>query len=185
NVVLIMTTNAGAEVIHQGDVFGFAKQDEDTSYEKMKERLMHVIEKEFKPEFLGRLDEVVVFQRLTRDHLKKIVDIELGKVVKRLAERGLKLHMTDEAREFIIDKGGDVDYGARPLRRSVENYIEDPLSEELLRGTFEGKNAITVTIAEVGDTKRLEFTGALEEEPELATVGSGEGNSNDSNDSGE
>ncbi|MEZ6046037.1 MAG: ATP-dependent Clp protease ATP-binding subunit [Planctomycetaceae bacterium] len=180
NVVLIMTTNAGAEVIHQGDVFGFAKQDDDTSYEKMKERLMHVIEKEFKPEFLGRLDEVVVFQRLTRDHLKKIVDIELGKVIKRLAERGLNLHMTDEAREFIIDKGGDVDYGARPLRRSVENYIEDPLSEELLRGTFEGKNTITVTVEEVGDTKRLEFTGALEEEPELATVGSSEGKSEDS-----
>ncbi|QDU78497.1 ClpA/B family protein [Polystyrenella longa] len=180
NVVLIMTTNAGAEVIHQGDVFGFAKQDEDTSYEKMKERLMHVIEKEFKPEFLGRLDEVVVFQRLTRDHLKKIVDIELDKVFKRLAERGLNLHMTDDAREFIIDKGGDVDYGARPLRRSVENYIEDPLSEELLRGTFEGKNAINVTVVEVGDTKRLEFTGSLEDEPELATVGTSEDKTEDS-----
>ena len=186
NVVLIMTTNAGAEVIHQGDVFGFAKQDEDTSYEKMKERLMHVIEKSFKPEFLGRLDEVVVFQRLTREHLKKIVDIELDKVFKRLAERGLKLHMTDEAREFIIEKGGDVDYGARPLRRSVENYIEDPLSEELLRGTFEGKNSITVTVTEVGDTKRLEFTGSIAEEPELAAVGSGEGKTEgSSNDSGE
>ena len=171
NVVVIMTTNAGAEVIHQGDVFGFAKQDEESSYEKMKERLMHAIEKEFKPEFLGRLDEVVVFQRLTREHLKKIVDIELAKVYQRLGERGLKLELNDETREFIIDKGGDVEYGARPLRRAVENYVEDPLSEELLRGSFEGKNLIKVTIEEVGDTKRLEFTGFLEEEPELATVG--------------
>src|SRR5580693_8961648 len=105
NVVLIMTTNAGADVINQGGVFGFAKQDEETSYEKMKERLKHVIEREFKPEFIGRIDEVVVFRKLTRDDLKQIVDIELSKVYARLSERGLKLELTDEAREFIIDRG--------------------------------------------------------------------------------
>ncbi len=171
NVVLIMTTNAGAEVIHQGDVFGFAKQDEDTSYDKMKERLMHAIEREFKPEFLGRLDEVVVFRRLTRDNLKQIVDIELSKVRERLKERGLSLVLTDEAREFLIEKGGDVDYGARPLRRSVENYVEDPLSEELLRGEFDGKSLITVGVKEVGDQKQLQFIGSVEPEKELAAVG--------------
>ncbi|MGE3316698.1 MAG: AAA family ATPase, partial [Planctomycetaceae bacterium] len=171
NVVLIMTTNAGAEVIHQGDVFGFQKQDADTSYDKMKERLMHAIEREFKPEFLGRLDEVVVFKRLTRENLKEIVDIELAKVRERLGERGLKLVLTDEAREFIIEKGGDVDYGARPLRRSVENYIEDPLSEELLRGVFDGKSLITVSVKEVGEQKQLDFVGSKEAESELATVG--------------
>src|SRR5580658_2397617 len=159
NVVLIMTTNAGADVINQGDVFGFAKQDEESSYEKMKERLKHVIEREFKPEFIGRLDEIVVFRKLTRDDLKQIVDIELSKVYNRLAERGLKLELTDEAREFIIDRGGDTDYGARPLRRSVSTYIEDPLSEELLRGAFEGKGRIIVTVKEVGDLKQLDFVG--------------------------
>ncbi len=106
----------------------------------MKERLKHVIEREFKPEFIGRIDEIVVFRKLTRDDLKKIVDIELSKVCNRLAERGLKLELTDEAREFIIDKGGDTDYGARPLRRSVSTYIEDPLSEELLRGALRGQD---------------------------------------------
>jgi len=173
NVVLIMTTNAGADVINQGDVFGFAKQDDETSYEKMKERLKHVIEREFKPEFIGRIDEVVVFRKLRRDDLKKIVDIELAKVRDRLAERGLKLELTDEAREFIIDKGGDTDYGARPLRRSVSTYIEDPLSEELLRGAFEGKGRIIVTVKEVADQKQLEFVGTNAPEGDLAGVGAG------------
>ena len=98
NAILIMTTNAGADAINQRDVFGFAKQDEESSYEKMKERLKHVIEKEFKPEFIGRIDEVVVFRKLTRNDLKQIVDIELAKVYVRLGERGLKLELTDEAR---------------------------------------------------------------------------------------
>ncbi|HSG70755.1 MAG TPA: ATP-dependent Clp protease ATP-binding subunit, partial [Planctomycetaceae bacterium] len=176
NVVLIMTTNAGAEVIHQGNVFGFSKTDEDSSYEKMKERLMHAIEREFKPEFLGRLDEVVVFRGLTKENLKQIVDIELGKVRERLGERGLKLVLDDDAKEFIIKKGGDIDYGARPLRRAVENWIEDPLSEELLKGTFQGKTKISVHVKEVGDQKQLDFVGSTEEaeeEEQLAAVGSG------------
>jgi ATP-dependent Clp protease ATP-binding subunit ClpC len=174
NVVLIMTTNAGADVINQGDVFGFGKRDEDSNYDKMRERLKHVIEREFKPEFIGRIDEIVVFRKLTRDNLKKIVDIELGKVYNRLAERGLKLELTDEAREFIIDRGGDTDYGARPLRRSVSTYIEDPLSEELLRGAFEGKTRILVTVKEVGDQKQLDFVGTGASEGELVGAGSGD-----------
>ena len=179
NVILIMTTNAGAEVIHQGNVFGFSKADEDTSYDNMKERLKHAIEREFKPEFLGRLDEVVVFRSLTEENLKAIVDIELQKVRDRLGERGLSLELQDDAKAFIISKGSDMDYGARPLRRSVESWIEDPLSEELLKGTFEGKTKITVKVIEVGDTKRLDFEGSTEE-PEMAAVASGEDASEDS-----
>ena len=183
NVVLIMTTNAGASTI-LSEPFGFGKKDDDTSYEKMKERLTQEIERFFKPEFLGRLDEVVVFRQLTRDDLKEIVDIELSKVYERLADRGLALELTDEAREFLIDKGGDLDYGARPLRRSIESCIEDPLSEEILRGAFEGHNRIAVTVKEVGDQKQLDFEGSMvevevdaeaeDEDEELAAVGSGE-----------
>ncbi|MEX0727851.1 MAG: ATP-dependent Clp protease ATP-binding subunit [Planctomycetaceae bacterium] len=185
NVVLIMTTNAGAEVIHQGNVFGFSKQDADTSYLGMKERLMHAIEREFKPEFLGRLDEVVVFRSLTKEDMKQIIEIELGKVRERLSDRGLKLELSDEAKEFIISKGSDFDYGARPLRRSVENFIEDPLSEELLRGAFEGQNLITVGVKEIGNEKRLDFVGSVSEpEPELAGVASGESNSEGSDNAG-
>jgi len=170
NVILIMTTNTGAEVIKAGGGFGFAKKDDDTSYQGMKQRLMQEVEKEFKPEFLGRIDEVVVFRHLTRDNLKNIVEIELVKVRERLGERGMKLTLTDEAKEFLIDKGGDLDYGARPLRRSVEQWIEDPLSEELLRGTFVGKNLITVKVAEVGDQKRLDFDGSAEQAAETAAA---------------
>ena len=181
NVVLIMTTNAGANTI-LAEPFGFGKKDEDTSYDKMKERLTQEIERFFKPEFLGRLDEVVVFRQLTRDDLKQIVDIELAKVYERLGERGLTLDLTDEAREFLIDKGGDLDYGARPLRRSVESCIEDPLSEEILRGAFEGQNRITVSVKEVGDQKQLDFEGKLvkvepeeqDGDEELAAVGAGD-----------
>ncbi len=175
NTVIIMTTNVGASAIHSGDVFGFGKKDEDSSYDKMKERLKHEIEREFKPEFLGRVDDIIVFRHLTREDLKRIIDIELAKVRERLLERGLKLVLTDGAKEFIIDKGSDLDFGARPLRRAIEGFIEDPLSEELLRGGFEGKNQITVNLVEAGDQKHLSFDATAEPETELAVVGATEG----------
>ncbi len=184
NVILIMTTNIGAQTIAHGSGFGFGKRNSVTDYETMKKNLMEEIEREFKPEFLGRLDEVVVFHKLTEDNLKRIVEIELAKVRERLNERGLTLVLTDETKDFIISKGNDnggLDYGARPLRRSVERYIEDPLSEELLRGAFEDKNRITVSVENVGDDKRLEFQGSSNSsEEELAAVGStSKGNSSD------
>ena len=152
NVVMIMTTNVGAKSIASGAGFGFTKQgDEDVTYDKMKERLLHDVEAAFKPEFIGRLDDVIVFRELNRDNLKRIVDIELSKVRERLGERGFALEMTDSAREFVIDKGSNTEYGARPLRRSVETYIEDPLSEELLRGAFEGHNSILVDAVPLTD----------------------------------
>ncbi|MEZ6060246.1 MAG: ATP-dependent Clp protease ATP-binding subunit [Planctomycetaceae bacterium] len=188
NVVLIMTTNAGASKMAHGGSMGLhtlRESDDKRSYEEMKTHLMHELQKQFKPEFLGRLDEVVVFQKLTREELMQIVDIELAKVYDRLLERGLKLVLSDEARGFIIDKGeadDGLDYGARPLRRSVERFVEDPLSEELLRGSFEGKNLIRVKVTEVGDQKQLKFESEFVEgsaadkpaEGELAGVGSAE-----------
>lgn len=161
NTILIMTTNAGAAAINSE--FGFAPKDNDTSYERMKERLQHELEREFKPEFLGRLDEIVVFRSLTEENLKQIVEIELSKVRERLGEKGLSLVLTDEAKQFIIEKGNATEYGARPLRRAVETYIEDPLSENLLQGSFEGSNTITVKIKEVGDQKQLDFEASTQE----------------------
>ncbi len=175
NTILIMTTNIGAASISQGDMFGFGKRDDDTSYDRMKERLMQEIEREFRPEFIGRLDEVVVFRSLNRDNLKQIVDIELGKVRERLGEKGYTLVLTDEAREFIIEKGGATEYGARPLRRAVENYIEDPLSENLLQGVFQGFNTITVKVKEVGEKKQLDFEPSHQEaEGELVEAAAAE-----------
>jgi len=181
NVILIMTTNAGAQAIAHGDAFGFRKDDQDTSYEKMKQSLMYELQKDFKPEFIGRLDEVVIFRKLTREELKQIVDIELNKVRERLLERGLKLELTDTAKEFIINEGSQdegLDYGARPLRRSVEKFIEDPLSEELLRGAFGDQKRIVVDVKEVGDQKQLDFKGAEDaSDEELAAVGAAENDS--------
>jgi len=140
----------------------------------MKQRVTERIEKVFRPEFLNRVDDVIVFRHLTLDDLKLVVDLELGKVRERLGERGLKLKLSDEAKKYLIRKGSNTDFGARPLRRSIENFVEDPLSEELLKGEFQGKDTIVVDVKEVGGKKQLFFTGVVGEGEE-APVGAGAG----------
>ncbi|MDA0283463.1 MAG: ATP-dependent Clp protease ATP-binding subunit [Planctomycetota bacterium] len=170
NVIMIMTTNAGAQAIAHGAGFGFGKKSQEADYSNMKKEVMSVLERDFKPEFLGRLDEVVVFKKLQGEDLKLIIDLELAKVRERLGERGLGIELDDPAKEFIIKSGGDLDYGARPLRRAVEQSIEDPLSEELLRGAFVGKNHIIVTVKTVGEQDQLSFEGTMKVEEELVEV---------------
>ena len=165
NVILIMTTNAGAEAIKNESAFGFQKPDDDASYESMKGRVNERIEKVFRPEFINRVDDIIIFHHLTVEDLKEVIDIELAKVRERLAERGLKLDLTEEAKKFLIKKGSDTDFGARPLRRALENYIEDPVSEELLKGEFAGKDTIEVDAAEVAGKKQLVFKGLVTAEP--------------------
>jgi ATP-dependent Clp protease ATP-binding subunit ClpC len=172
NTILIMTTNAGADVIKNQSGFGFMKRDEEVTYDKMKEMLRSEIDKYFRPEFLNRVDDVIVFRPLTRDDLKRIIDIELAKVRSRLDDKGLALVLSDEAKEFIIDKGYNPDFGARPLRRAIENYIEDPLSEELLKGEFVGKDTVTVAVREVGSEKQLFFDASTKSEKTSELVGS-------------
>jgi ATP-dependent Clp protease ATP-binding subunit ClpC len=170
NAIVIMTTNAGAEAIKNETAFGFQKVDDDSSYENMKQRVMERIEKVFRPEFLNRVDDVIVFRHLTLDDLKEVVDLELGKVRERLSERGLKLKLSDEAKKFLIKKGSNTDFGARPLRRAIENYVEDPLSEELLKGEFQGKDMIVVDVKEIGDKRQLFFIGTIGEPEETAVA---------------
>ena len=180
NVVLIMTTNAGADAIKNEKSMVFQKPSADASYQDMKERVMDQIEKFFRPEFLNRLDDVIIFRHLTNEDLQEVVDLELGKVTKRLAERGLTLILSDEAKQFLIKKGSNLDYGARPLRRAIENYVEDPLSEELLKGEFQGKDTINVSAVkdrEEGKLTRLSFAGSVADvkpEPAAAVAASGE-----------
>ncbi|MBX3442955.1 MAG: ATP-dependent Clp protease ATP-binding subunit [Planctomyces sp.] len=180
NAILIMTTNVGAQSIASAG-FGFVgTRDEQVGYETMKKNVLAEVSRVFKPEFIGRLDEIVVFHKLTDANMRAIVEIELAKVRERLRERGLTLQLTEEAKQFVIEKSrraeGDrdhTDYGARPLRRSVEMYVEDPLAEELLRGEFQGKTLITVKVREVGEEKSLVFEGGVEEsapEEELASA---------------
>ena len=147
NTIIIMTTNAGAEVTSYSNIFGFDRgRDEAGSYEQMKERLKVAIEKYFRPEFLNRLDDVIVFHALNKEDLKRIVDIELAKIRGRMADRGLELVLDDAAKEFLIIKGYNPDYGARPLRRAIENLIENPLSEEILRNSFKGKDIVRAVV---------------------------------------
>ena len=177
NTVLIMTTNAGAEAIKNESQFGFQKQSDDASYDSMKERVMERIEKFFRPEFINRCDDIIVFRHLTVDDLKQVVDLELSKVRERLLEKGLKLSLTDEAKKFVIKKGSNTDFGARPLRRAIENYIEDPLSEELLKGEFQGKDMVLVDVEMVGETKRLAFKGEVTGEAPVAAAAGDAGGS--------
>jgi ATP-dependent Clp protease ATP-binding subunit ClpC len=171
NVIMIMTSNIGADRIMSQDPFGFMKRDENLNYEKMKEMLVNELERFFRPEFINRLDEVVVFHKLTHADLINILDLEVEKVNKRLKDHGLALQLTDEAKEFVLEKGTDEKFGARPLRRTISSMIEDPLSEDILRNRYQGKSLIRLSVktGEKGD-KELLFEGldAKAESPDLA-----------------
>jgi ATP-dependent Clp protease ATP-binding subunit ClpC len=162
NTIVIMTTNIGAEtIVSSGGIGDFLRgglrQDTETSYREMQKKLRERMEKEFRPEFLNRLDDIIVFRSLTKDDLKAIVNMELSKVAKRLTEKGFKLVVSEEAKEFLIDKGSSLEFGARPLRRAIEQHLEDMLAEELLKGTFHGTDQITVKITEESGEKKLSF----------------------------
>jgi ATP-dependent Clp protease ATP-binding subunit ClpC len=165
NVILIMTSNIGAELIKNQTGFGFAKKTPEAGYEKMKEILQKEVERHFRPEFLNRVDDMIVFRPLTREDLTTIVEYELNKVFKRLTEHGLKLELTPQAKEFLIEKGYNPEFGARPLRRAIEHYIEDPLSEAVLAGRFKDKNLVKI---DVQDEEHLKFEGEELKEPEKA-----------------
>ena len=181
NTILIMTTNTGAEQIsgkQEYGLAGLAKRNEEATYEAMKQKLKVEMERNFRPEFLNRVDDIIVFRSLNKDNLKNIIDIELTKVSKRLKEKSLTLVMTDLAKEFLIEKGTSLDYGARPLRRAIEHHLEDPLSEALLRGTFAGKDTIAVTVVGEEPDKKLAFeatTTVAALLPELVGAGAGMG----------
>ncbi|MFM7116290.1 MAG: ATP-dependent Clp protease ATP-binding subunit, partial [Planctomycetota bacterium] len=177
NVILIMTTNVGAHSIKNESQFGLPGAGEDASFESMKSRVFDEIQRAFRPEFLNRLsEEPIIFRHLERKDLKQVIDLELSKIRERLMERGYELELTNDAKEFLIKKGTNLDYGARPLRRALENYVEDPLSEELLRDSFAGKNKIMIDVVrnEEGKMKHLKFEGALvTPDREPAVAGSG------------
>ncbi len=151
NVILIMTSNLGADIIKGGASFGFGKRTEVQDYEKMRKSLMGEVEKFFRPEFINRLDDVVVFRPLLKDDLVTIIEYELSKVRKRLTEKGMKMELDAAAKDFLIDKGYNPDFGARPLRRALGQYIEDPLAENLLMGEFKSGDEIHVSRVEGQD----------------------------------
>ncbi len=171
NVILIMTTNVGAHAIKNESAFGLPGAGEDASFESMKNRVFDEINRAFRPEFLNRLsDEPIIFRHLEKKDLKLVIELEVSKIRNRLAERGYALELSNDAKEFLIKKGTNLDFGARPLRRALENFVEDPLAEELLNGNFQGMNRIVVGAnrGDDGKIKHLKFEGSFVEpaEPE-------------------
>ncbi|MCE5301369.1 MAG: AAA family ATPase, partial [Spirochaetia bacterium] len=144
NTVIIITSNIGSKHAEKSKPLGFTNDEEAISYDRMKTRMIEDLKKTVNPEFLNRIDEVIVFHPLTRDDLKSIVDIMIAEVFKRLNERSIKVNLTDAARELLIEKGYDPAYGARPLRRAIQNLLEDPLSDKILSGTVGADKTVDV-----------------------------------------
>ena len=153
NSIIIMTSNVGAELIRKGSAIGFTSRSDEVkswqeSYDRMKEKLLAELKKTFRPEFLNRIDGVVVFHPLTKEHIRKIVDLMLVMVIEQLAEKEIKLEVTDVAKDLLGEKGYDEVFGARPLRRVIQNMVEDKLSEDLLRGKFRSGDTVIVDVEE-------------------------------------
>ena len=151
NSIIVMTSNVGAELIRKGTTIGFASRSNEAktreqAYEKMKENLLNELKKTFRPEFLNRVDGVVVFHSLTKEQIRQIVDLMLTSVTQQLSEKGIKLEVTDATKDFLGEKGYDEVFGARPLRRAIQDMIEDKLSEDLLRGKFQSGDTVVVDL---------------------------------------
>jgi ATP-dependent Clp protease ATP-binding subunit ClpC len=147
NTIIIMTSNVGAETLRRQTTMGFAatKPLGEHEYEAMRDRLMEEAKKTFKPEFINRLDDIIVFHQLTKADLMQIVDLEVDKVLGRLKAKEVQIELAETAKEFLIEKGYDPMYGARPMRRAVERHLEDPLAEELLRGNVKAGDTVQVS----------------------------------------
>jgi len=151
NSIIVMTSNVGAELIRKGSTMGFASRSNEAktkeqTYKDMKEKLLGELKKSFRPEFLNRVDSVVVFHPLTREHIREIVDLMLATVNQQLAEKKVKLEVTDAAKDFLGEKGYDEVFGARPLRRVIQDMVEDKLSEALLQGKFQAEDTVVVDL---------------------------------------
>jgi ATP-dependent Clp protease ATP-binding subunit ClpC len=166
NTIITMTSNVGAETLKRQTTMGFAavKPLGEHEYDAMRDKLLEEAKKVFKPEFINRLDDIIVFHQLTKDNLMQIVGLEVGKVLTRVKAKEVHVELEDSAKEFLIEKGYDPQYGARPMRRAVEKYLEDPFAEELLRGNVKAGDTVHV----VAENGKLVFKAA---EPQAAPAG--------------
>jgi len=154
NTIILMTSNVGSETIRKQSTLGFSPITDESSYEKMREKIMEEARRTFRPEFLNRLDDVIVFRSFTKPDLIQILSLEVEKVLERLRHKNLQISLDDKAKDFLVEKGYDPQYGARPMRRSVERFLEDPLAEEILKGVLHEGEPITVT----AEKDKLVFT---------------------------
>jgi ATP-dependent Clp protease ATP-binding subunit ClpC len=157
NVVIIMTSNLGTRDIQKGPGIGFAvKPDERMSYDRMKEKVMEELKRSFRPEFLNRIDEVIVFHSLSREDVKSIVDLMMKRVREQLKAKDVEIELTDAAKNLLAEKGYDPALGARPLRRTIQRLVEDPLSEKLLWKEYKAGTTIIVDVRD----EEIVFEGA-------------------------
>src|SRR5471030_1433298 len=153
NTIILMTSNVGSDTIKKQSTLGFSPITDESTYEKMRERILEEAKRTFRPEFLNRLDDVIVFRSFTKLDLIQILTLESDKVVERLRHKNIKLELDDKAKDFLVEKGYDPQYGARPMRRAVERFLEDPLAEEILKGSLQPGEPIRVT----SDKEKLVF----------------------------
>jgi ATP-dependent Clp protease ATP-binding subunit ClpC len=169
NTIIILTSNVGAESIKRQTTLGFnAMAEDDADFEGMKAKIDAVAKKHFRPEFLNRLDELVVFRMLEKESLNQIVDLEVAKLVKRLADKEIDLVLEESARELIVTEGYDPDYGARPMRRAVEQLLEDPLAEAILSGAVKEDQHVTAKVKK--DAKAVSFRTKVRKRQKKAGV---------------
>ena len=154
NTIILLTSNVGSDSAKKSKSIGFNNSDDEVDYEKMRELIIDEAKKVFRPEFLNRLDDTIVFHALDKEALMRILDLEIKKVVERLEKKGINLVLDKKARDFLVEKGHDPEYGARPMRRAVEQFMEDPLAEEILRGKLVEGRSINVS----ADEEKLTFS---------------------------
>jgi ATP-dependent Clp protease ATP-binding subunit ClpC len=175
HAIVIMTSNIGAAEIARNTPLGFAVSDDETgiSYDDMKNRIMGELKKVFRPEFLNRIDDVIVFHKLTRDEIKQIIELLLRRIRSSMAERELQLELSEEAKDLLVEKGWDPAMGARPLRRAIQRYIEDPLADFVLRAELPSGSTVMVEPATEGsDEEEVKLT-VIEPKPAPTPVGVG------------
>ena len=165
NTIILMTSNVGSELIKRQSTMGFSSITDESSYEQMRERILDESKKTFRPEFLNRLDDVIVFRSLTKPDLIQILDLEIDKVLARLKAKNIHLEFDEKAKVFLVERGHDPQYGARPMRRAVERFLEDPLAEEILRGNLHEGEPIHVTVGK----DKLVFTQTATAEGALSS----------------
>jgi len=153
NAIILMTSNVGSDTIKKQSTMGFSTITDESTYERMREKIIDESKRVFRPEFLNRLDDIIVFHSFTKADLIQILTLEVDKVIDRLRHKNLHLKLDDKAKDFLVEKGYDPQYGARPMRRAVERFFEDPLAEEILKGNLHEGEPITVTM----DSDKLVF----------------------------
>src|SRR5207253_6549644 len=167
NTIIIMTSNIGAELIKKSNVMGFGSPNRDEqAYDVMKDKILEEAKRVLKPEFVNRLDDLIVFHTLGKPELLTIVDLEIAKVAARIKNKEITLKLDEKAKELLIEKGYDPQYGARPMRRAVERYLEDPMAEEILRGNVKGGDVVHVGV----NNGKLVFTAAAPAWSEAASA---------------